>query len=62
MKKKATPSITPGRPPTPASLRTKALSVRLTPAEHAELVRRAYADEDGLGNYLVVRALGRRFS
>ena len=31
-------------------------------AEHAELVRRAYGDEDGLANYLVVKALGGRFS
>ncbi len=52
----------PGRPEKPTGeARTKALTVRLTPAEHERLARQANEDSRSISDYLVVQALGHRF-
>ena len=50
-----------GRPPKPrGEARTVAMTIRLTPAEHAALRELANGDSRSLADCLIVRVLGRR--
>ena len=53
----------PGRPKSPeGATRSVAISVRMTPAEHAKVVELAKRASRGISDHFVVSVLGRRFS